>query len=270
MTDRNANREAGAARRRAMGQADDDPGLNAPGYAAYVDEYYHNDIGGRDILAPADRVLPALTALCFRGAEKATGRMVGTALDNGVDARTILEVFIQSALYSGVPRTEEAIETANRVFAARGIALADDPPDTRSVAEMDADGARVMEELHGPRQAGGYASPENPVTFSLYQGAIRHGYGQLWVRPGLDLRQRMIVAIAGFTSAGLHASLGKFAVSALNVGLTKDQVAEAAIQTAPWNGLPIALNGLTVISEAFAQQDGGRTETGRSGIAVPT
>ena len=82
------------------------------------------------------------------------------------------------------------------------------------------------------------------MTFSLYRGAIRYGYGQLWVRPGLDLRQRMIVAIAGFTSATLHDSLRKFAVSALNVDLTKDQVAEAAIQTAPWNGLPIALDGL--------------------------
>jgi 4-carboxymuconolactone decarboxylase len=249
--DRDSNRKAGAARRRALGQPDDDPGLNAPGYRAYVDEYFHNDIGGRDILAPADRVIPALTALCFRGAGKATERMVGAALDTGLAPRAILEIFIQSALYSGLPRTEEAIEIANRVFAARGISLPDDPDDDRSPAEIDADGAAVMESLHGARQAGGYASPDNPVTFSLYQGAIRHGYGQLWVRPGLDLRQRMIVAIAGFTAASLHESLRKFAVSALNVGLSKDQVAESAIQTAPWNGLPIALNGLTVISAAL-------------------
>ncbi|CAN0455921.1 unnamed protein product, partial [Discosporangium mesarthrocarpum] len=219
------------------------------------DEYFHNDIGARDILAPADRVISALTALCFRGAHKATERMVVAALDTGLEPRAILEIFIQSALYSGLPRTEEALEIAGRVFAARGIHLPDDPPDARTADQMDADGNAVMEKLHGPRQAGGYASPDNPVTFSLYQGAIRHGYGQLWVRPGLDLRQRMIVAIAGFTAASLHASLGKFAVSALNVGLSKDQVAEAAIQTAPWNGLPIALTGLTVISEALSAAD---------------
>lgn len=253
--DRNSNREAGAAWRRALGQPDSDPGLNAPGYSAYVDEYFHNDIGGRDVLRVVDRLIPALTALCFRGAGKATERMVGAALDNGLEPRAILEVFIQSALYSGIPRTEEAIETAGRVFAARGIALPDDPADERSPEQMDADGAAVMEKLHGARQTGGYASPDNPVTFSLYQGAIRHGYGQLWVRPGLDLRQRMIVAIAGFTVASLHDSLRKFSVSALNVGLTKDQVAEAAIQTAPWNGLPIALTGLTVISDALATLD---------------
>jgi len=250
--DRNANRDAGAAYRRALGQPDNDPGLSAPGYRTYVDEYFHNDIGTRDILAKADRMIPALTALCFRGAGKATERMVGAALDTGLEPRAILEVFIQSALYSGLPRTEEALEIAGRVFAARGIDLPEDPVDERTVEQMDADGNAVMEKLHGPRQASGYASPDNPVTFSLYQGAIRHGYGQLWVRPGLDLRQRMICAIAGFTSASLHDSLRKFAVSALNQGLTKDQVAEAAIQTAPWNGLPIALTGLTVISDALA------------------
>jgi alkylhydroperoxidase/carboxymuconolactone decarboxylase family protein YurZ len=65
----------------------------------------------------------------------------------------------------------------------------------------------------------------------------------------------VIVAIAGFTSAGLHASLRKFAVSALNVGLTRDQVVEAAVQTAPWIGLPVALDGLTVIGEAFGALD---------------
>ena len=77
---RDDNRNAGADRRRAMGQRDDDPGMNVPGYTAYVDEYYHDSIGNRDILAPADRVLPALTALCFRGAETATARTVSTII----------------------------------------------------------------------------------------------------------------------------------------------------------------------------------------------
>ena len=256
LMDRSANRDAGAAYRREIGQPDNDPSLNAPGYRAYVDEYYHCDIGMRDILPKDDQMIPVLTALCFRGAAKATERMVGAALDTGLEPRAILEIFIQSALYSGLPRTEEAIEIAGRVFAARGINLPDDPPDNRTIEEMYTDGCEVMAKLHGTRQAGGYASPDNTITFSLYQGAIRHGYGQLWLRRGLNLRQRLICAIAGFTSASLHASLGKFAVSAVNQGLSKDEVAEAAIQTAPWNGLPVALAALTVIGDALTAADG--------------
>ena len=213
---RETNKTAGSELRRAMGQDDEDPGLKAPGYTAYIDEYYYHSIGNRRVLNASDRVIPVLTALCFRGSE-----------------------------------TEDAISSANRVFAERGISLPEHPEDKRSIEQMDADGTKIMEKLHGQQQGSGYASPENPITFSLYSGAIRHGYGQLWMRPGLDLRERVIVAIAGFTSASLYDSLRRFAISALNVGLSKDEGAEAAIQTAPWNGLPIALNGLKVISEAF-------------------
>jgi len=248
---RETNKTAGSELRRAMGQDDEDPGLKAPGYTAYIDEYYYHSIGNRRILNASDRVIPVLTALCFRGSETATERMVKFALDSGLRPQAVPEIFIQAALYGGLPKTEEAISSANRVFAERGISLPEHPEDKRSIEQMDADGTKIMEKLHGQQQGSGYASPKNPITFSLYSGAIRHGYGQLWMRPGLDLRQRVIVAIAGFTSASLYDSLRRFAISALNVGLSKDEVAEAAIQTAPWNGVPIALNGLKVISDAF-------------------
>ena len=243
----------GAEHRRSLGQPDDGPELKAPSYQDYVDEFYHGTIGIRNVLSMGDRLIPALTAVCYRGAERATRRLTGTALENNLAPRAIIEIFVQSILYSGLPRAEEAIEIANGVFVERGIELPDDPPDNRTVNDLDVEAARVMETLHGARQSNGYDSPDNPVTFTLYQGAVRHGYGNLWVRRGLDLRQRMICAIAGFTVLGLHNSLLKFSISARNVGLTNEEIAEAAIQTAPWNSLPVALTALTIISEAQAE-----------------
>jgi 4-carboxymuconolactone decarboxylase len=255
MTDRQSNREAGALHRRVLHQADDDPGLGVPSYRDYVDDFYHGTVGARDVLVMEDRLIPALTAVCYRGEKKAIARLVGAALDAGLEPRSVVEVFIQSALYGGLPHTEQAIEIANDVFSKHKIVLANDPPDTRTSEQLDKEGAAVMEKLHGKRQAGGYASPDDPITFALYQGAIRHGYGNLWIRPGLDIRQRMICAIAGFSMLGLHDSLRKFCVSALNVGLSKRQVAEAAIQTAPWNSLPVAMTALATISAALAEMD---------------
>ena len=130
--------------------------------------------------------------------------MVKFALDCGLRPQAVPEIFIQTALYGGLPKTEEAISSANRVFTERGISLPEHPEDKRSIEQMDAEGTEIMEKLHGQQRGSGYASPGNPITFSLYSGAIRHGYGQLWRRPGLDLRQRVIVAIASFTSASLH------------------------------------------------------------------
>ena len=91
------------------------------------------------------------------------------------------------------------------------------------------------------------------ITGALYASAVRYGYGELWFRPGLVHRQRMLVAIASFTVLGLDAQLRKFAQSAVNIGLPRNEIIEAVIQTAPYGGFPRALNGLTILSEVLPE-----------------
>jgi 4-carboxymuconolactone decarboxylase len=69
----------------------------------------------------------------------------------------------------------------------------------------------------------------------------------------LERRQRALVAIASFTALRMSEQVAKFGASALNIGLTKTQVIEAIIQTAPLTGFPPALNALGAISVAFAE-----------------
>ncbi len=109
-----------------------------------------------------------------------------------------------------------------------------------------------MAKLHGDRAEQGYAAPGNAITGELYPSAIRYGYGELWDRPGLDHRQRMLCAIAAFTAMGLEGQLRKFSRSAFNVGLTRAEIVEAVIQTGPYGGFPRALNGLGILSESLA------------------
>jgi 4-carboxymuconolactone decarboxylase len=61
----------------------------------------------------------------------------------------------------------------------------------------------------------------------------------------------MLVAIASFTVLGLESQLRKFAQSALNMGLSRTEIVEAVIQTAPYGGFPRALNGLAILSEVL-------------------
>jgi 4-carboxymuconolactone decarboxylase len=70
--------------------------------------------------------------------------------------------------------------------------------------------------------------------------AIRYGYGQLSSLPGLNYRQRMLCASWAFTTMGLEGQLRRFAKSAGNVGLTREKVIEAVMQTAPYGGFPRA------------------------------
>jgi 4-carboxymuconolactone decarboxylase len=140
---------------------------------------------------------------------------------------------------------------AHEVFAARGLTVPPDPPRIDSSEMLDRKGREVIVQLHGEGGQQGYAAPGNAITGALYPSAIRYGYGELWSRPGLDHRQRMLCALAAFTAMGLESQLRKFSKSALNVGLKRDEVIEAVIQTAPYGGFPRALNGLAILSEVL-------------------
>ncbi len=105
--------------------------------------------------------------------------------------------------------TEAAVETAREVFESRGVTVPDTPPRNDSNETLDTRGQEIMAKLHGERAGGGYAAPGNTITGALYPAAIRYGYGEIWDRPGLDHRERMLVALAAFTGLSLEGQLRK-------------------------------------------------------------
>ena len=160
-----------------------------------------------------------------------------------------LRPLAQIGIYAGFAATEAANEVADAVYRDRGITLPTPAADTLSLDDLDRRGRALMSKLHGDRGTQGYAAPENPFTSRLYPTTIPYGYGEIWHRPGLELRQRAMVSLAGFTALQLQDQLEKFAQSATNIGLTVDEVCEAIIQTSPYSGYAPALNALRWLSE---------------------
>ena len=221
------------------------------GLANLLTEAAYGGIWSRPGLALPDRLVCAVAALGVGPRLKALRRHIGAALDHGLSAQAIREILVQAGLYSGFSASEETLELAGHVFAERGLQFPADPPEDASLEDLDRQGAALMEALHGERATQGYASPDNRVTGLLYPSAIRYGYGEIWSRPGLEHRQRALVAVAAFTALRLPEQVAKFGQSALNIGLTQTEVLEAIIQTAPLTGFPPALNALAAISAAF-------------------
>jgi alkylhydroperoxidase/carboxymuconolactone decarboxylase family protein YurZ len=222
------------------------------GLANLLTEAAYGGIWSRPGLAVEDRLVCSIAALGVGPRLKALRRHIGAGLDHGLSAEAIREILVQAGLYAGFSAAEETLAVAGELFAERGIQFPADPPEDASLEELDRRGEAFMLSLHGSRATQGYASPDNPVTGQLYPAAIRYGYGEIWSRPGLEPRQRALVAIACFTALRLAEQVAKFGVSALNIGLTRDEVIEAIIQTAPLTGFPPALNALGAISAAFA------------------
>jgi alkylhydroperoxidase/carboxymuconolactone decarboxylase family protein YurZ len=250
MTDRASLRAQGEAmRRRLFGDGDD----GAPANMRTLNtEAVYGAIWSRPGLSLDDRMVCALAALGAVQRLPKLGRHVGAALGLGLSARAIVEILIQIGIYAGFTASEEAVAAAGTVFAARGIAMPAETAREDSLEVLTARGRELMQRLHGERATGGYAAPDNKVTGALYPLAIQYGYGEIWFRPGLDLRRRALVAVAAFTALRLDGQVKKFGQSALNMGLSRDEVIEAVIQTAPLTGFAPALNALGGLSEALA------------------
>lgn len=82
---------------------------------------------------------------------------------------------------------------------------------------------------------------------------IEFAFGDIYARPGLDLRSREIATIAALTALGNAAPQLKVHIQAgLNVGLSRDEIVETIMQMAVYAGFPAALNGLSAAKEVFA------------------
>jgi 4-carboxymuconolactone decarboxylase len=91
----------------------------------------------------------------------------------------------------------------------------------------------------------------------LARYAMEFPYGDIYSRPGLDLKQREIAAIASLAAMGGAEPQLKFHISAaLNVGLSREEVTEVVMQTAVYAGFPRTLNAMNAAIEVFAERDG--------------
>jgi 4-carboxymuconolactone decarboxylase len=249
MTTRASLRQQGEAMRQRLFGDDD----GAPASMRTLNtEASYGAIWSRPGLALEDRMICALAALAAVQRLLKLRRHVGAALKLGLTPQAIVEVLIQIGIYAGFAASEEAVEAAAAEFAARQIAMPEEPERTDSLEALTERGRKLMAQLHGDRAQQGYAAPGNAVTGALYPLAIQYGYGEIWFRPGLDLRQRALVAVAAFTALKLG-QVQKFGESALNLGLSRTEVIEAIIQTAPLSGFAPALNALGALSEALAE-----------------
>ncbi|MFA1285045.1 carboxymuconolactone decarboxylase family protein [Citrobacter telavivensis] len=82
---------------------------------------------------------------------------------------------------------------------------------------------------------------------------IEFPFGDIYSRPGLDLRSREIATVAALTALGNATPQLKVHIAAgLHVGLTQEEIIEVMMQMAVYAGFPAALNGLFAAKEVFA------------------
>ncbi len=85
---------------------------------------------------------------------------------------------------------------------------------------------------------------------------VEFPFGDIYSRPGLDLKQREIAVVAALTAMGNAAPQLRVHIgAALHVGCTRQEVLEVIMKMAVYAGFPAALNGLFAARDVFAEHD---------------
>lgn len=93
------------------------------------------------------------------------------------------------------------------------------------------------------------------ISPDLAKYTIEFPFGDVYQRPGLDLKSREIATIAALTALG-HClpQLNIHINGALNVGCKPKEILEVIIQMAVYAGFPAALNAMFAAKEVFLER----------------
>ena len=108
---------------------------------------------------------------------------------------------------------------------------------------------RVLGDAHVDR------ATRNATDFDAeFQEMIaRHAWGDIWTRPGLDLRTRSLITIAILATLGREEELKLHLRATRNTGATCDEIKELLMQLAVYAGVPAANTAVRIAKQVFEE-----------------
>jgi 4-carboxymuconolactone decarboxylase len=113
-------------------------------------------------------------------------------------------------------------------------------------------GWKKFQEIHGP-VAKATVNSLKDISPELGKFVTEFAFGEIYSRPGLDLKTRQLLTIASLVTLGsAPLQLKSHIKGALNVGCSKQEIIEAILQMAVYAGFPAAMNAMYVAKEVFS------------------
>lgn len=130
-------------------------------------------------------------------------------------------------------------------------------------AKMDTErydrGWEKLRRIHG-EEGERFIENVKSVAPDLARFIVEFGFGDVYSRPGLDIKTREIVTVAALTALGnAQPQLKVHIQAAMNVGCSHEEMVEVMTQLAVYAGFPAALNGIGLVKQVFEEIDRKRT-----------
>ncbi|HZK43870.1 MAG TPA: carboxymuconolactone decarboxylase family protein [Syntrophomonadaceae bacterium] len=91
------------------------------------------------------------------------------------------------------------------------------------------------------------------IAPDLSKYVVEFAFGDIYSRPGLDNKQKVLTTIAGLVAQGMP-QIEIHINSGLNVGLTPEEIVGCIMHLLPYTGFPRVLNALNVAEKVFEER----------------
>jgi 4-carboxymuconolactone decarboxylase len=93
-----------------------------------------------------------------------------------------------------------------------------------------------------------------PFTAPMQEHITRAAWGDVWQRPGLDLKTRSLITVAMLTALGKQNELKGHVRGALNNGATAAEIQEVLLHAAVYCGVPTSVEAFRTANEVVGGQ----------------
>jgi 4-carboxymuconolactone decarboxylase len=121
--------------------------------------------------------------------------------------------------------------------------------------ERRAAGEAMRRQVLSDAYVDGRKANATPFGADLEDVITRFAWGEIWSRPGLDLKIRSVIVMVIAASRSQWDEFRIHVRGALNNGMTRDEIKEVLIQAGAYGGLPVARTGFKEAQTVFAEID---------------
>ena len=116
-------------------------------------------------------------------------------------------------------------------------------------------GKKVRESVLGAAHTGRTAKNRTPFNAEFQDFLMEYAWGEIWSRPGLDMKQRSMLTIAMLVAMGKNDELKLHIRATRNTGVTREEVKEIMMHAAIYAGVPLAFGSFQIAAQLFDEMD---------------
>ena len=229
------------------------PGVAAarqvPGMEHYSNESLFGAAWARPGLDLRYRAMGSLTLLTTLQRLQQLRSYTHTSLEIGLTTNEVEETLVMASMFAGQPATMNALEVVQGVFKDRGVDVPSFNVPEVTLEEAERRGGVILEMMGGGAEWGLDAT--KALVPDLHALFLRYPLGELFDRPILSVKERLLCTITSATVLRLRGPLAGFIRAGLKAGWTQKDILEIIMQAAGYGGYFSAIEAVGVAQEAF-------------------